>query len=761
MRPSLRLLLVVIMFIVAVTAGIIAFLPLYNASMTSAESAAEMFSTAIAGSVKQGIVPFFSKAMFEVTKLNLASRFGDMTIKNNQSMYNWLGAAHAATGFSHVARLYTRDQYSVGSTSVVLPGVFPPDNETSIAGYGGLNDNGLFEVSFRSRKTFLNISPPWTIVTKTKFPKSAGPTSQLWANVSVNPANVSAVINAQTTFHDPNGTQTGYIMSVVSCEDVIKYLKTVAVAKSGRAVLVDSVTGSFIGGNFAHGGVKFVNGIASLLKLVDVTEPLISEAVTTLGMERVMSCVTPCDLDYGTGSAHRFVRLQSVTDDYGLNLRLIIVIPSDDFLLDIREKSAVSIGASAASIVGLVLISSVVLHYLLTPLRRLEDRLYASATLEDDGGDDGPSFVSEIFRMEVAYQKLLSELKKVKSYLPQSVLRQLEQQDSDDEGDVMSGSKVSMEPQLVNGNASATALQSRQSQSITSPMTPNPRRMSMMSMKSLGSHSTPLTIDEKKKRTLINDDAATTKRVTVVAVNMNGLHKTLQECGIIAVRQLLATVTEVVLRTVNESKGVLESMSGDHFIISFNASTNCANHGARAANVVTLLQSQLGTTEASKDGMRGVRVGVATGAAVCGIFGSDLMKRFSIIGNVLNHAVHLLRRTKEEEVAVLTNDESYELMHYEYEMRHVTMMTLPHTTKQTLISTLLKKRETRADEWMYELEQNANKEGATKKVDSFDVLLNKAFDALASGDKEGAKHQADQLPDNAASRKLKKCLSAC
>ncbi|CUG91036.1 mitogen-activated protein kinase, putative, partial [Bodo saltans] len=78
---------------------------------------------------------------------------------------------------------------------------------------------------------------------------------------------------------------------------------------------------------------------------------------------------------------------------------------------------------------------------------------------EDDEDNDGAakSIFTEVLRIEEAYDKLQAELKKVKSFLPQSVLKQLEQQDDDDdEGDV----NCDDEGTLHNGSLSTATVQS-------------------------------------------------------------------------------------------------------------------------------------------------------------------------------------------------------------------------------------------------------------------------------------------------------------
>ncbi|CUG11017.1 mitogen-activated protein kinase, putative, partial [Bodo saltans] len=192
-------------------------------------------------------------------------------------------------------------------------------------------------------------------------------------------------------------------------------------------------------------------------------------------------------------------------------------------------------------------------HFVIRPLQRLEAKIYASVTLEEDtDAADNKSMFSEILRIEEAYDKLQAELKKVKSFLPQSVLKQLEQQDEDDEAtddEDEGGLDSTVEKSYSRATSSAHHSKRRSSQHT------HDTHHTHGTMHSRTSEERRQAIE--RGRTLNTSTGLASRMCTVVMANMDGLHRHLKSPHELA--GLHTRVMGVVAAQVDECKGVLNA----------------------------------------------------------------------------------------------------------------------------------------------------------------------------------------------------------
>ncbi|CUG64601.1 Hypothetical protein, putative, partial [Bodo saltans] len=196
---------------------------------------------------------------------------------------------------------------------------------------------------------------------------------------------------------------------------------------------------------------------------------------------------------------------------------------------------------------------------------------------------------------EEAYDKLQSELKKVKSFLPQSVLKQLEQQDDDE--DVDDDDEGTIHNATTGSFSSASTAQrrkSRHSYSDRGHVTDSSRRSGSTHGTQGTKHSR--TSEERRQaiergRTLNTSSGLASRMCTVVMTNMDGLHRHLKSPHELA--GLHTRVMGVIAAQVDECKGVLDAFHGDRFTLTFNSSTNCASHCTKAAQFVLQVTAAL------------------------------------------------------------------------------------------------------------------------------------------------------------------------
>lgn len=808
MRVSLELILGMAAVAIAVASGTIAFVPLYKEAYRSSSNAARDFSVEVAAKVSLNIINFLSVPVSMAETIRRASILRSIQPDVNESIAAWLSSTVAA---HDLLVLYYLDSPARGflagyinTLNVTIP---PLPNHTILAFYNAAygfaeyryvpNSDPRHAVSivpFASYPTAFNHTlRPYYNVIKDDFH---------WVISFVDWSQQFADVGIGGPVYSDDGERVGIFMVLYRASTIIQYFSTLKVAATGRAFLVDvGVTphGAYLGGTSSDPTVVVTNGTTVRLATpLDISDPVSRRAVDALG-STLYSCSDTCQHESGSGSDDwLFITVNSVTDAYGLNLRVVVVIPAQDFLGPIRSGMIVGIVAAICAITGLLCLVGVSLHLLLRPLKRLEAHLYQSATLRDfEQPTDAPSMLSEIFVIETAYKQLVVELKKVRSFLPQSVLRQLEASGSHSDethtaadGSVANHSMVQMLGVMPSGDHAALADDPRVPASEKPAFSPTAHRQSATALLQLEevhsssqrvrtkrpsapstsiakgdsqSASTPLQVADKDflmhadnthadsnallsptsgaaaaeqnkkdnsangsgshneskgsgssmtqqerhtrgpvgsaahdgallqpsvQKSYVNlDSSLQTRRVSIVMGNLCGFHKALGLMGPQELHGMHATVAQNILAIVNTNKGVLDQYHGDRFTVSFNASVACHNHTERACAAILSIASTLSTLELR--GYTGIRLGCSTGPALCGTFGPEQLKRFCVVGAVVNQAFALMQQTKLEGVLNLISASTSDAVKDAFVVQHVDFVMLPQSSNGALISTLV------------------------------------------------------------------------
>ena len=185
--------------------------------------------------------------------------------------------------------------------------------------------------------------------------------------------------------------------------------------------------------------------------------------------------------------------------------------------------------------------------------------------------------------------------------------------------------------------------------------------------------------------------ALATRRVTMIVCNVVGFHQSLKRYGPERLHILHSNMVERMVTLAKENRGIVDYIIGDHSYVSFNASYSCRQHCTHAALFALELERMFQRDDELKP-LGGLRMGIASGTAVCGHFGSESMKQFSIIGTVVHHAFALMHQCKSDGVSSLMNAAAFDIMHHRFWVLHWNYVLLPQSTNPALISTLKGKR---------------------------------------------------------------------
>ncbi|WP_299651092.1 adenylate/guanylate cyclase domain-containing protein [uncultured Tateyamaria sp.] len=105
-------------------------------------------------------------------------------------------------------------------------------------------------------------------------------------------------------------------------------------------------------------------------------------------------------------------------------------------------------------------------------------------------------------------------------------------------------------------------------------------------------------------------------------------------------------------RAVSDKGGIVISYLGDGFLVTFNAPVAVKSHATAAVQAATAL------VPVARAHAFDIRVGIATGALVTGIIGSDSRQSFTVYGDAVNLAARLEGKCKELGVQILMDDQT-------------------------------------------------------------------------------------------------------
>ena len=730
MAISLRVVILLLVAIVAIATTIIALVPVRNAGLSAVRETAGYLRIEISTRLRSQLLSLFDFPMSAV------ANFGTM-IKLDMVRYPDLWTfvppiCDTTDRFGLFTYAGFENGMSIWGSTERVTMVYGAVNGTFIRYWLNPLDwkvNGT--VHSVDVSTYDPRTRPW-------YPPVNTTATPRWSNVYINSGGGDTALTASMPILDKiTGIRQGAMAMDIYTTDMIDFLRGVQVARTGRVLMLETATNAVLGGNWNESAVIQTNVTLNTWRLAtlnDYQDPLLRRTRDTLGAATIFGAATPFATEFGKGKDRVYVDIVTINDNFNLNLRLLVMIPESDFLAEVNKNVNVSIGAVVGAVVGLMILAFLFTMLLLAPLNRLEERMYAAGSFDDNGEEEPKSILSEVANIQEAYGKMQAELKRVKSYLPRSILARLEDedalmgQDGEEEGDIEhdpSNPKIDD----VRKYSDVRSQHSARSQSNRSTRSSRVGRAT-----TVGAHSTASS-EGKAVRGLYLEVGLTTKKLTMMFVNLSGFNNTTKEAWRKATTLQAAYLTAVET-IAKKHRGVIDSFHGDHVVITFNAVVPCTSHQQKAGHAA--LQICKAMHEGAPKPFLGLTIGVATGDAHVGNNGIEGLKRFCVIGPVYNHAQVLERMCKQFKVETLVNQVAFGAMHYELNLQALDVAKLPFNGKASVLYTICGEKSAGNDEWMYAMEK--------EQLGDLNAPVNEAFLHYAKGDTPSARGILDRLP---------------
>ncbi|CUG92148.1 adenylate cyclase, putative [Bodo saltans] len=450
-----------IVFVSALCCGVIAFLPLYFPVNHLARETLIEFTDATADvtidKVQRRFDVFRSQALLAQKILAETPAFVDLDSVNHdsdallplQDTLLWFARSLDASSLFLIIYHGLKNGLIVSPYSIFDPVHFErKPGLITVANLSQASWTSYIVNAYYRLDTFqpLNITSPFTRNTSNRFNVAIRPYTPVFQQAGYtlrwSPIYIGVTYRATRTssigFGSSWGTSGGHQGNVSArntvgihgyTKDVVSFFKTLKIAKTGVAFLVDVASRAFVGGNIADESLRFeptiVNGSASptlttpqLMLLEQLQDPRVVDVIHAassshnVSQNMLLTCTSDhageggdpsCLLayDHGTKRIYRMrdsssfslvenvvsvVHISEVRDEFGLNMRLVIIIPSDDFVGAMRAGVIQSLVAASVAITALmVFVAAVTQLWLLRPLGEIARVL---SKIVDCVGDD-------------------------------------------------------------------------------------------------------------------------------------------------------------------------------------------------------------------------------------------------------------------------------------------------------------------------------------------------------------------------------------
>ena len=365
----------------------------------------------------------------------------------------------------------------------------------------------------------------------------------------------------------------------------------------------------------------------TFLYLSNMTDPLMVTVLRKYSQAFLLSVPTPFSVKFGVDADEIALDVISITDEYGLNLRVIIAEPLRDFVGDLYTTRNAVAGAVFGAVLVVIVIGAAFSMIVINPLKMLGIRMQLQAHLQDVDDDyDDNSMLTEVAAVQGNFAAMKNELDRVKRYLPESIaVRRHEEEEPQDDED----NPTPLASKDSTDNLSASTSSAFSHENPGSPAATKLRRGSMVICNKL------------------NIERALTKRsVTIAVFNAARWHPTIvamspQEC-----MDFHADYLRDVLAAIAAQRGTVDFFQGDHVVASFNAVKFVRKHAQCATAAALVAVDAVQRNAQCAHTTPALYVGIASGVMLCGNAGSESMSRFTLTGAAYSDACRLERASR-------------------------------------------------------------------------------------------------------------------
>ncbi|MCC3406666.1 MAG: SpoIIE family protein phosphatase [Microcoleus sp. PH2017_10_PVI_O_A] len=162
-----------------------------------------------------------------------------------------------------------------------------------------------------------------------------------WSDVYINLAYGTLQINASQPYYDPQGKLIGVLTCRMGLDQIRAFLQTLSIGKSGQVFIIEP-DGKLIASSLKNQALSLGKGQdQKRIKAQDDSNPLMSKSVVYLldSFQRLDNIKETVQLNLNLNSQRQFLQVSPLTDKYGLNWLIVVVVPESDFMSQVYANT--------------------------------------------------------------------------------------------------------------------------------------------------------------------------------------------------------------------------------------------------------------------------------------------------------------------------------------------------------------------------------------------------------------------------------------
>jgi phosphoserine phosphatase RsbU/P len=194
-----------------------------------------------------------------------------------------------------------------------------------------------------------------------------------WSDVYLNFAYGTLQINASLPYYDAEKNLIGVLTCQMGLDQIRNFLQTLSVGNSGQIFIIEP-QGELIASSIKSQPISVGKGKdTKRIKAQENSNPLMRESVVYLleRFKKLEDINQTVQLDFKLNGQRKFLQVSPLTDKYGLNWLIIVVVPEADFMTQIYANTRHTILLCIAALIASVGVGILTASWIARPILQI------------------------------------------------------------------------------------------------------------------------------------------------------------------------------------------------------------------------------------------------------------------------------------------------------------------------------------------------------------------------------------------------------
>lgn len=218
-----------------------------------------------------------------------------------------------------------------------------------------------------------NTTPNYDVRTRPFYRVVVEKKQAAWSDVYINFGYGTLQINASLPYYDAGGKLIGVLTCQMGLDQIQNFLQTLSVGNSGQVFIIEP-QGELIASSVKNLPLSVGKGQDSKrIKAQDSSNQMMRQSVLYLfdRFNRLEDINHTVQLDFKLNGQRQFIQVSPLTDKYGLNWLIIVVVPKADFMTQIYADTRNTILLCIVALVVSVRVGFLTASWITRPLNQI------------------------------------------------------------------------------------------------------------------------------------------------------------------------------------------------------------------------------------------------------------------------------------------------------------------------------------------------------------------------------------------------------